>query len=43
MIDIGIHMVDLLAWYFGEVESVSSYLGYTLNMSAEDVATCIIN
>jgi len=42
LLDLGIHMVDLLAWYFGEVESVSSYLGYTFNMSAEDAATCII-
>jgi predicted dehydrogenase len=42
LLDLGIHMVDLLAWYFGEVESVSSYLGYAFNMSAEDTATCII-
>ena len=42
LLDLGIHMVDLLAWYFGEVESVSSYLGYTLNMSVEDTATCVM-
>jgi myo-inositol 2-dehydrogenase / D-chiro-inositol 1-dehydrogenase len=42
LLDLGIHMIDLLVWYFGEVESVSSYLGYTFNMSAEDAATCII-
>jgi predicted dehydrogenase len=42
LLDLGIHLVDLFVWYFGEVESVSSYLGYTLNMSTEDVATCII-
>ena len=42
LLDLGIHMVDLLTWYFGEVESVSCYLGYTLNMSVEDAATCII-
>ena len=42
LLDLGIHMVDLLAWYFGEVERVSSYLGYTFNMSVEDAATCII-
>jgi predicted dehydrogenase len=42
LLDLGIHMIDLLVWYFGEVESVSSYLGYMFNMSVEDVATCII-
>lgn len=42
LMDLGIHMVDLLVWYFGEVESASSYLGYNFNMSAEDAATCII-
>jgi predicted dehydrogenase len=42
LLDLGIHMVDLFVWYFGEVESVSSYLGYTFNMSPEDAATCII-
>jgi predicted dehydrogenase len=42
LLDLGIHMVDLFAWYFGEVESVSSYLGYTFNMNVEDAATCII-
>jgi predicted dehydrogenase len=42
LLDLGIHMVDLLAWYFGEVESVSSYLGYLLNMRVEDTASCVI-
>jgi myo-inositol 2-dehydrogenase / D-chiro-inositol 1-dehydrogenase len=42
LLDLGIHMVDLLTWYFGEVESVSSYLGYAYNLSVEDAATCII-
>ena len=42
LLDLGIHMIDLFTWYFGEVESVSSYLGYKLNMSLEDTATCVI-
>lgn len=42
LLDLGVHMIDLFAWYFGEVESASSYLGYTLNMDIEDLATCIV-
>ncbi len=42
LLDLGIHMIDLLVWYFGEVESVSSYLGYMFNLSVEDAATCVI-
>lgn len=42
LLDLGVHMINLFAWYFGEAESVSSYLGYKLNMSLEDFATCII-
>jgi predicted dehydrogenase len=42
LMDLGVHMIDLFAWYFGEVASASSYLGYALNMNVEDSATCAI-
>jgi predicted dehydrogenase len=42
LLDLGSHMIDLLSWYFGEVETVDSYLGYMFNMELEDVATCIL-
>jgi myo-inositol 2-dehydrogenase / D-chiro-inositol 1-dehydrogenase len=42
LMDLGVHLIDLFAWYFGEVESVSSYLGYKFNMELEDLALCIM-
>jgi myo-inositol 2-dehydrogenase / D-chiro-inositol 1-dehydrogenase len=42
LLDLGIHMINLLVWYFGDVESVSSYLGHSFKMNVEDAATCII-
>lgn len=40
LLDLGSHMIDLLSWYFGEVECVESYFKYIFNMELEDVATC---
>jgi predicted dehydrogenase len=40
LLDLGSHMIDLLNWYFGEVECVESYLKYIFNMELEDVAIC---
>lgn len=42
LLDLGSHMIDLLTWYFGEVDDVESYLGYMFKMELEDVATCIL-
>lgn len=42
LMDLGVHLIDLFTWYFGEVDSVSSYLGYKFNMELEDLALCII-
>jgi predicted dehydrogenase len=42
LLDLGIHMIDIFTWYFGEAQEVSSYLGYNFNLSVEDAATCII-
>lgn len=43
LIDLGIHVINLLAWYFGDVESVSSFLGYKFKMDVEDLAVCCIH
>jgi predicted dehydrogenase len=42
LLDLGSHMIDLLSWYFGEVDSLKSYLGYMFNMELEDTATCML-
>ena len=41
LIDQGIHLINLLRWYFGEITDIKSYLGYRFNMDIEDQATCI--
>lgn len=42
LLDLGSHMIDLLCWYFGDVDYVESYLGYMFKMELEDAATCIL-
>lgn len=42
LIDLGCHMINLLKWYFGEVTSIKSHLGYRFNMDFEDHATCVL-
>ncbi len=42
LLDLGSHLVDLFIWYFGEVDSVSSYLKYVFSKDLEDAATCIL-
>jgi UDP-N-acetylglucosamine 3-dehydrogenase len=41
LIDLGSHLINLLRWYFGEITSVKSHLGYRFNLDFEDSATCI--
>lgn len=41
LMDNGIHMINLLRWYFGEVEEINSILGYRFNLDFEDQALCI--
>lgn len=41
LIDIGIHLINLLRWYFGEIKEIKSLLGYRFNMDLEDSATCL--
>jgi predicted dehydrogenase len=42
LLDLGSHMIDLLIWYFGDVNHVESFLGHTFKMDVEDVATCLL-
>jgi predicted dehydrogenase len=42
LLDLGSHMIDLLSWYFGEVDRLECYLGYMFNMDLEDTATCML-
>lgn len=42
LLDLGSHMINLLSWYFGEVDDISSYLGYRYNMDFEDHAVCLV-
>jgi predicted dehydrogenase len=42
LLDLGSHMIDLLSWYFGEVDTIESYLGYMFNLELEDMATCML-
>jgi predicted dehydrogenase len=39
--DLGCHIINLFRWYFGEISSIKSYLGYRYDLEIEDHATCI--
>jgi predicted dehydrogenase len=41
LMDIGSHLINLLRWYFGEVEEIKSYLGHRFNLDMEDYAICM--
>jgi len=41
LIDTGVHMINLLRWYFGEITDIKSHLGHRFNMDLEDSATCL--
>ena len=42
LIDLGSHIINLLRWYFGEITSIKSCLGYRFNLDFEDSATCLV-
>jgi myo-inositol 2-dehydrogenase / D-chiro-inositol 1-dehydrogenase len=42
LLDLGSHLINLLRWFFGKVETVESYLGYQYNLEIEDIATCVL-
>ena len=41
LIDLGSHMINLMHWFFGEVNQIKAYLGYRFNFDFEDHAVCI--
>ncbi|MEM2915217.1 MAG: Gfo/Idh/MocA family oxidoreductase [Candidatus Bathyarchaeia archaeon] len=41
LIDLGSHMINLMRWYFGEINSIKAYLGHRFNMEVEDYAICV--
>ncbi len=41
LIDVGIHLINTLRWYLGEVQNIRSSLKYRFNMDVEDSATCL--
>lgn len=41
LMDLGVHLINLLRWYFGEITGIKSHLGYRFNLDVEDHATCI--
>lgn len=43
LIDLGVHVFNLLRWYFGRITDITSKLDYKLNMDVEDGATCLVN
>lgn len=43
LMDLGSHMINLTRWYFGEIKSIRTYLGYRFNLDIEDYAICIAN
>lgn len=42
LIDLGSHLINLLSWYFGDVDSIRSQLGHRFNMDLEDHAVCVM-
>jgi predicted dehydrogenase len=42
LIDLGVHMVNLLRWYFGNAIDAKAYLGYRFGLSVEDHAVCFL-
>jgi len=42
LLDLGIHEINLLRWYFGNVAEIKSYLGYRFNLDFEDHAVCFL-
>jgi myo-inositol 2-dehydrogenase/D-chiro-inositol 1-dehydrogenase len=41
LVDLGSHIIDLCRWYFGEITSIKSHLGYRFNLDFEDSAICL--
>lgn len=42
LLDLGYHLIDLLAWMLGDLEVTYSKLGYRMNLPVEDSATVVL-
>jgi predicted dehydrogenase len=42
LLDLGSHMINLLAWYFGEVEYATGIFEHRFRIDLEDSATCLL-
>lgn len=42
MMDLGCHIVDYMAWYFGEADSARGFLGHKFNLELEDTAVGVV-
>jgi len=41
LLDLGVHLINLTRWYFGEIKNIKTYLGFRFNFDFEDHAICI--
>lgn len=41
LMDLGVHLINLLRWFFGEITDIKGHFGYRFNLGVEDHATCI--
>jgi predicted dehydrogenase len=42
LIDLGVHIINLFRWYFGEATDVRAQCGHRFNMDFEDSAICLV-
>ncbi len=42
LLDLGVHLISLFRWFFGEVIEAEAYLGHKFNMDFEDHAICLL-
>ena len=41
LVDLGVHMINLLRMFFGEIDQIQGHFGYRFNMDFEDSALCL--
>lgn len=41
LVDLGVHLINLLRWWFGDVVEIKSQFGHRLRMDFEDSAVCL--
>jgi predicted dehydrogenase len=42
LMDLGVHLINLLRWYFGEITNIRSHLRHRFNLDFEDGAICLV-